>query len=201
MPDRDWVVAGGHKLIPSVYAGIIIKSSEMGIRSAVTYSGPTFIAVRSGKHTSSTVMSHAADFNRLLNLDDCDVITKTAGGHMKPVVMVTVDGDPDENPRCDKVICIAIHHFLENDLDAMILDTNAPGRSAFNRVVRRMAPLSRKLVGSIPPHEHFGSHLDGDGKTFHYHIYHSVTVFLFHEGCRSLNKTESINHILKVNCD
>ena len=48
----------------------------------MTYSGPTFIAVRSGKHTPSTAMSHAADFNRLLNLDEFDVITKTAGGHM-----------------------------------------------------------------------------------------------------------------------
>jgi len=79
--------------------------------------------------------------------------------------MVTVDGGPDENPRYDKVICVAIHHFPENDLDAMILATNAPGRSAFNGVERRMAPLSRELAGLILPHKHFGSHLDGDGKT------------------------------------
>jgi len=70
-----------------------------------------------------------------------------------------------EKPRYDKVICVAIHHFLENDLDAVILATNGPGRSAFNRVERRMAPLSRELAGLILPHEHYGSHLDGDGKT------------------------------------
>ncbi len=33
LPDHDWVVAAGHKLIPSVYAGIIffnlIKSKEI----------------------------------------------------------------------------------------------------------------------------------------------------------------------------
>lgn len=165
LPDHDWVVAGGHKLIPSVYAGIVIKPADIGNRSAVTYSGPTYIAVRSGKHTSSTALSHATDFTRILNLPEFDALTKTATGHVKPVLMITVDGGPDENPRYDKVICVAIHHFLENDLDAFIIATNAPGRSAFNRVERRMAPLSRELAGLILPHEQYGSHLDSEGKT------------------------------------
>jgi len=165
LPDHDWVVAGGHKLIPSVYAGIEIKSGEMGSCKAVTYSGPTFVAVRSGKHASSTALSHARDFNRLLNVDEFSSMMKTDAGHVKPVFMITVDGGPDENPRYDKVICVAIHHFLEHDLDCIILATNAPGRSAFNRVERRMAPLSRELAGLILPHEHYGSHLDADGKT------------------------------------
>jgi hypothetical protein len=43
--------------------------------------------------------------------------------------------------------------------------TNAPGRSAFNRVERRMAPLSRELAGLILSHDHYGSHLDSQGKT------------------------------------
>lgn len=165
LPDHDWVVAGCHKLIPSVYAGIVIKHEEIGSRSAVTYSGPTYIAVRSGKHSSSTALSHANDFNRLLNLSEFSGVMKTNTGHVKPVLMITVDGGPDENPRYDKVICVAIHHFLENDLDALIIATNAPGRSAFNRVERRMAPLSRELAGLILPHEHYGSHLDADGRT------------------------------------
>jgi len=46
-------------------------------------------------------------------------------------------------------LCIAIHHFLEHDLDCMILATNTPGRSAFNRMERRMEPLSRELVGNM----------------------------------------------------
>ena len=33
-------------------------------------------------------------------------------------MIVTVDGGPDENTRYDKVISVAIDHFLENDLDA-----------------------------------------------------------------------------------
>lgn len=39
--------------------------------------------------------------------------------------------------------------------------TNAPGRSAFNQVERRMAPLSRELAGLILPHDLFESHLRG----------------------------------------
>lgn len=43
--------------------------------------------------------------------------------------------------------------------------TNAPGRSAFNRVERRMAPLSKELSGVILEHDHYGSHLDNQGRT------------------------------------
>lgn len=54
---------------------------------------------------------------------------------------------------------------MQHNLDALFLATNAPGRSAFNRVERRMAPLSRELAGLILPHDHYGSHLDSSGKT------------------------------------
>jgi hypothetical protein len=165
LPDHDWVVASGHKLIPSVYAGIIISENNIGNSRAVSYSGPTFIAIRSGKHSSSTALSHALDFGQLLEKPEFDVVTKTHHGHIKPIMMLTVDGGPDENPRYVKVINVAIHHFKKYDFDAFFVATNAPGRSAFNRVERRMAPLSRELAGLILPHEHFGSHLDGKGQT------------------------------------
>lgn len=68
-------------------------------------------------------------------------------------------------PRYEKVINTAISNFIEYKLDAIFIATNAPGRSAFNRVERRMAPLSRDLAGLVLPHDHFGSHLDDHGKT------------------------------------
>ena len=166
LPDHDWVVAERHKLIPSVYAGIDIQPNGFGKRDAVGYSGPTYIAIRSGKHSSSTAFSHALDFDRLLTLKEFDVITKSGVDRLvKPVVVFTVDGGPDENPRYQKVIKVAIHHFVEHNLDALFVATNAPGRSAFNRVERKMAPLSKELSGLILPHDHFGSHLDNSGKT------------------------------------
>jgi len=61
LPDHDWVVAARHKLIPSVYAGIEIHRNGLGNRDAVGFSGPTFIAIRSGKHSASTALSHGFD--------------------------------------------------------------------------------------------------------------------------------------------
>lgn len=164
LPDHDWVVAAKHKLIPSVYAGITIKRDGLGKTDAVTYSGPTYIAVRSGKHASSTAYAHGLDFQRLLDIKEFDSITRDPNTNMvKPIVVFSVDGGPDENPRYQKVIEIGIHHFVKNNLDALFIMTNAPGRSAFNRAERRMAPLSRELSGLILPHEHYGTHLDSQG--------------------------------------
>lgn len=43
--------------------------------------------------------------------------------------------------------------------------TNAPHRSAFDRVERRMAPLSRALSGIILPHNFHGDHLNSQKDT------------------------------------
>jgi hypothetical protein len=80
-------------------------------------------------------------------------------------ILYSVDGGPDENPRYQKVIETAIHHFKKQNFDAVFVATNAPGHRSFNRVERRMAPLSRELAGFILQHDHYGSHLDNSGKT------------------------------------
>ena len=91
LPDHDWVVAAQHKLIPSVTAAIQIKRNEMGNSSAVTFSGSTFIRIRSGKHSSSTAFSHALDFQRMVELDEFKDFAKTSDGRIKPIVIKTVD--------------------------------------------------------------------------------------------------------------
>ena len=130
-------------------------------KKAVSYSGSTYIAIRSGKHSSSTAMSHGLDFERLLHLKEFEDMTRSGIDPLvKPVFVFTVDGGLDENPRYEKVIKVAIHHFVQHDLDALFIAANAPGRSAINRVERKMAPLSREFSGLILPHNHYGSHLD-----------------------------------------
>ena len=86
-------------------------------------------------------------------------------GEVKPIMIVMVDGGPDENPRYTKTIECAIDYFLIQDLDVFFLATNAPGRSAFNRVERRMVKFSKELSGVVLPHDNFGSHLNAKGKT------------------------------------
>jgi len=84
---------------------------------------------------------------------------------VKPVLMMIVDGGPDENPRYPKVITSGIGTFKKHNLDAMYIATNAPGLSAYNRVERTMSELSKELSGLIIPHDYFGSHLNGSGIT------------------------------------
>ena len=75
-------------------------------------------------------------------------------------MIVTVDGGPDENPRYTKTIECAIDYFLSQELDALFLATNAPSRSAFNRVEHQMVKFSKELSGVVLPHDKFGSHLN-----------------------------------------
>lgn len=84
---------------------------------------------------------------------------------MKPVWFIRTDGGPDENPRFDKTIAAAVHTFLRYNLDYYNATTNAPGRSSFIPVERRMASLSRQMSGLILPYDHFGSHLDSSRRT------------------------------------
>lgn len=165
LPDHDFAVGTRHKLTPSVYAGLVIKKDGMGKPEAVTYSGPTYIAIRSAKHSSSTATTHAKDISTLLRQEDFKALAIGQNGKVKPVLMVLADGGPDENPRYKKVIAHAITHFIDHDLDAAFVATNAPGRSCFNPVERRMSHLSKALAALILDYMTHGSHLDSSGKT------------------------------------
>ena len=73
----------------------------------------------------------------------------TSNDLVKPIMIITCDGGPDENPRYQKTISCAIDYSCSYDLDALFIGTNAPDRSAFNRVEHRIAPLSHDLAGII----------------------------------------------------
>lgn len=104
------------------------------------------------------------NFEGLMNLPHFSTFSHVCGV-AKPIVIVITDGGPDQCPRFQNVINAAISHFIKFDLDAIFLATNAPGRSAYNRVERRMAALSRELAGVILPHDHFGNHLNSQKET------------------------------------
>lgn len=163
LPDHDFAVAARHKLIPSVYAACIINPEKF--TDAVSYSGPTYVAIRSMKHDSSTAFTHGRDLERLKSVDNFKPFMCTSDGQVKPIFIVASDGGPDENPRFPKTLQVAVARFIEWNLDVYLTGTNAPHYSAYNRVERRMAPLSRELAGLVLPHDHFGSHLDASGKT------------------------------------
>ena len=165
LPDHDFVKATKHKLTPSVYAGCEIRSVTAKKDPELSYSGPTYISIRSGKHESSTAYTHGYDFVHVMQMPEFDSLLKNSEGKVKPIGMLFVDGGPDENPRFPKTIDVYIQHFKAYDLDALFVSTHAPGMSAYNYVERRMVPLSKELAGLLLPHEPCGTHLDSRQRT------------------------------------
>ena len=100
---------------------------------------------------------------RICGLDEFRESLFCDDGSSKPVMIITVHGGPDENPRNSKTVMCSIDYFVTCNLDALFVAMNASGRSAYNRVERRMAPLSHDLAGIVLTHDHFGSHLNSAG--------------------------------------
>ena len=164
LPDHDFVKATKHKLTPSVYAACKIRSTSSKTAPEISYSGPTYIAIRSGKHDSSTAYSHGRDFDYALELEEFQSVVKNEG-EIKPVAMIFSDGGPDENPCFPKTLDVAVQHFKKHNFDALLISTHAPGLSAYNQVERRMTPLSKALTGLLLPYNTFGNHLDSQRRT------------------------------------
>ena len=64
LPDHDFVKATKHKLTSFVYAPCGVKPTSSRAEPEITYSGPTYIAIRSGKYDSSTAYTHGRDFDQ-----------------------------------------------------------------------------------------------------------------------------------------
>lgn len=77
------MLAAKHKLIPSVYADCVIKENAIGRPEAVTYTGPTYISIRSGKHSSCTASTHAVVFQKLTTLEIFREIMRDETGAVK----------------------------------------------------------------------------------------------------------------------
>ncbi|GBP41412.1 hypothetical protein EVAR_36167_1 [Eumeta japonica] len=77
LPDHDFVVAEKHKLIPSVYAGIVIKKDDEEKPEAVTYSRPTYVVICSRKHYSLNAETHATDIHRLSEMPAFEKFMRT----------------------------------------------------------------------------------------------------------------------------
>ena len=164
LPDHDFVKANKHKLTPSVYAGCEIRPPSAWADPKISYSGPTYFVIRSRKFDSSTAYSHRKDFNHVMEMKEFQELMKV-DDVTKPIAIILCDGGPDENPRFPKILDILIQHFKEFNFDVMFVSTLAPGMSAYYKVERRMAPLSKALVGVLLPHDTFGTHLDLQRRT------------------------------------
>ena len=119
LPDHDFVKSTKHKLTPSVYSACEIRTTSSKVAPEISYLGPTYIAIRSGKHDSSTAYSHGRDFDHVVKLEEFQSIVKNEG-EVKPVAMIFSDGGPDENPRFPKTLDVAVQHFKKHKFDALL---------------------------------------------------------------------------------
>ena len=155
LPDHDFVKATKHKLTPSGYAACKICATSSKVIPEISYSGPTYIAIRNGMHDSSTTYSDGCNFGYLLELEQFQSVAKV-GNEAKPITMIFSDGRSDENPHFPKTLNASIKQFKKHKFDAILESTHAPGTSAYNQVEGRMAPLSKVLAGLILPYDSFG---------------------------------------------
>ena len=113
LPVHDFVVGSRHKLIPSVVGDMNVVKSKHLTNDRVTYSGPTYIAIRSAKHSGSSAFHHLQDMNRARSLPEFTESFQNQQSKEKKVMIVTVDGGPDENPRYSNTISCALEYFCE----------------------------------------------------------------------------------------
>ena len=146
-----------HKLTPSVYVGC--GSPSAWADPKISYSGPTYVTIRSEKHDSSTAYLHGKDFNQLMEMKEFQELMK-AEDVTKPIAIILCDGSPDENPWFPKTLDVSIQHFKEFNFDVMFVSTLVPGMSAYSNVERRIA-----MADVLLPHDTFGTHLDSQRRT------------------------------------
>lgn len=105
-----------------------------GKQQVVGYSGPTLIAISSGKQSTSIRSKSrdvdVEDFKTLINLQDYS--RKDRIRQCKTHGCLSVDGGPNKNPRSKNVMGFAIQHFRKYNLGELFIATKAPGSRAFN---------------------------------------------------------------------
>ncbi|PKY60731.1 hypothetical protein RhiirA4_431338 [Rhizophagus irregularis] len=156
--DHDFPLGNAQKLVPSVY--LITKPNESNDELRT---GQLAIFVRRQWSLGTSSLTHMQDLESLVLDPQYDDVLKT-GREIRPIWVLLVDGGPDENPRHLKNIKTYCQLFRKFDLDYLTVRTHAPGQSKYNPVERGMATLSGKLAGITLPIDHFGSHLNTQGK-------------------------------------
>ena len=109
------------------------------------------LAIRSGKHYSSTAYTHGVDLNRL-GLKELDKVVKHKNA-VKPIGMLFCDGGPGENPRFR-------HHFYVLALLKFGIVKNSIGAIHFRRPLQNCllespsrCRIPSKIIEFLFPHD------------------------------------------------
>ena len=113
LPDHDFVIARKHKLTPMVIGLPEIQDTTVADRTALKYSGPIVIQVKSLKHTPSNASIQIEALDSMLRSEE---MCKTDGGVIKPILILTRDGY--DGPRFPGTRQTLTKIFMEHDLDS-----------------------------------------------------------------------------------
>ena len=91
LPDQDFVIVKQHKLVPPVIGEMQVEAKTFS-PDGVTYSGPTYIGIRSAKHLGSCAYNHLVDMKRIRELPEFEKSYKNSKNEEKPLMIVSVDG-------------------------------------------------------------------------------------------------------------
>lgn len=103
--DHDFPFSSGHKLIPSFCVVVLRNGAELERKKITCFT-------RSQLFSSSTSKTHFEDFKRMIAEESTRVFICDEAGDVKPVLCISVDGGPDENPRHWKNILQYAQYFL-----------------------------------------------------------------------------------------
>ena len=78
------------------------------------------MAIRSSKHNGSTTFSHNEDLEKFMKMKPEVFLMKGSETEVKPILVKSVDGGPDENPRFFNNIVMGCKTFKEMGLDCYI---------------------------------------------------------------------------------
>lgn len=133
LPDHTFAVGERHKLIPSVNALCTISPNKFS--GALTYSGPTYIAIRSMKHDTTNAFTHGRDVQKILEMEEFREHMVDDNGDVKPIFIISTDGGTDEAPRYPNTLAVAVKRFKRHKLDVHIVYTNAPGSFLLSQII------------------------------------------------------------------
>ena len=93
LPDHDFNVAPKHKLIPSIIGDMKLVKSKDLTNDTVTYSGATYIGIRSAKDSASSAFAHFQDMMNVHSLPEFATSFQTDRHEEEKVMIVTVSSD------------------------------------------------------------------------------------------------------------
>lgn len=143
------------------YASCLIDET-----GTVTFSGPTYVSIRSEKHDRYTTDSEDADLDIVVKLREFEKTARNHIGAIKPIFIINVESlEPNDYTRYPKTLVSAIGKFKRYNLDALFIFAQAPGHPSSNICERRFAVLAQDLTGLVLPYDYFGTHLNLGGYT------------------------------------